>query len=86
MSTGELKTGSGGAGWSFFRHNLTKEREEDLPPGKGAATAMMLAPNGTRTATAAWAARVLPPSSGLCSAPLPMPHSARSCLHMQLTY
>jgi len=52
-----MRSGKDSPGWSFFRHNLTKEREEDLPPGKGAATAMMLAPNGTRTATAAWAAR-----------------------------
>ncbi len=60
-----------GAGWSFFRHNLTQQREKGLPPGKGAAAAMMLAPNGTRTAAAAWAARVTTPGPRLSTLPLP---------------
>lgn len=50
-----------GAGWSFFRHNLTGHRVDDLPPGRGAAAAMMLASNGSSTASAAWEARVRSP-------------------------
>lgn len=46
------------AGWSFFRHNLTEERVEDLPPGKGAAAAMLLTANASRAANATWTQRV----------------------------
>jgi hypothetical protein len=46
------------AGWSFFRHNLTEERVEDLPPGKGAAAAMLLTANASRAANATWTRRV----------------------------
>lgn len=45
-------------GWSFFRHNLTEERVEDLPPGKGTAAAMLLTVNGSHAANATWAQRV----------------------------
>jgi hypothetical protein len=48
----------GCAGWSFFRHNLTEERVEDLPPGKGAAAAMLLTANASRAANATWTRRV----------------------------
>lgn len=46
------------AGWSFFRHNLTEERIEDLPPGKGAAAAILLTANASRAANATWTRRV----------------------------
>lgn len=46
------------AGWSFFRHNLTEEQVEDLPPGKGAAAAMLLTANASRAANATWTQRV----------------------------
>lgn len=46
------------AGWSFFRHNLTEERIEDLPPGKGAAAAMLLTANASRAANVTWNRRV----------------------------
>ena len=46
------------AGWSFFRHNLTEERAEELPPGRGAAAAMLLSVNGSRAANATWSRRV----------------------------
>lgn len=52
-----VRAGKDAPGWSFFRHNLTGSRVEDLPPGRGAAAAMMLAANGSRTASAAWEAR-----------------------------
>ena len=43
----------GFAGWSFFRHNLTEERPEDLPQGRAAAAAMLLAANASHGADAA---------------------------------
>jgi hypothetical protein len=46
------------AGWSCFRHNLTEARVEDLPPGKGAAAAMLLTANASRAANATWTRRV----------------------------
>lgn len=52
-----MQSGKDAPGWSFFRHNLTEERVEDLPPGKGAAAAMMLTANASRAANATWAQR-----------------------------